>query len=190
MIHKRGTRLSDRVTNLPGLEERMDDVRAVMDAVGPERAVLMGTSEGGNMSVLFAATYPQCPRALILFGTYATRIWSPDYVWAPTAEGRQKFLDWIVQDWAGVVDLEVLARSMADDDMFRRWFAMFLRHIASPSEAQDLARMNTQIDGRPVLPTIRVPTLVLQRIGDRDVHFDEGKYIAAQIPNSKFAALP
>ena len=89
-----------------------------------------------------------------------------------------------------MVDLEVLAPSMADDDMFRRSFAMFLRRSASPSAAQDLARMNTQIDVRPVLRTIRVPTLVLQRIGDRDVHIDEGKYIAAQILNSKFAALP
>jgi pimeloyl-ACP methyl ester carboxylesterase/DNA-binding CsgD family transcriptional regulator len=190
IFDKRGTGLSDRATALPTLEERMDDVRAVMDAVGSEQAAIMGASEGGNMSALFAATYPQRTKALILFGIYAKRIWSPDYPWAPTPEERQQFFDWIVQDWGGVVDVEVLAPSMAQDATFRRWFATFLRRSASPGAALDLARMNTQIDIRDILPTIRVPTLVLQRTGDKDVNVAEGRYIAEHIPNAVFVELP
>ncbi|MCC7449059.1 MAG: alpha/beta fold hydrolase [Anaerolineae bacterium] len=190
VFDKRGTGLSDRANDLPTLEQRMDDVRAVMDAVGSERAAIMGTSEGGNMCVLFAATYPERTRALIVAGMYAKRIWSPDYPWAPTPEERQQFFDWIVQDWGGVVDLDVLAPSMVHNEPFRRWFAAYLRRSASPGAALALAQMNTQIDVCPVLPSIHVPTLVLHRIGDLDVNIEEARYIAAHIPDAQLVELP
>ncbi len=187
---KRGTGLSDRVAELPTLEQRMDDVRAVMDAVGSERAALFGLSEGGSMCALFAATYPKRTSALILCGAFAKRIWSPDYPWAPTPEERQRFFDAIETGWGGVVDLETLAPNAADDPQFRDWWSTYLRLGASPGAALAHARMNTEIDIRHVLGTIRVPTLVLHRSGDQDAKVEEGRYIAAQIPGAKFVELP
>jgi len=187
---KRGTGLSDRVTELPTLEERMDDVRAVMDAVGSERAALFGFSEGGSMCALFAATYPKRTSALILFGAFAKRIWSPDYPWAPTPEERQRFFDAIEQGWGGIVDLETLAPSAAPDPQFRDWWSTYLRLGASPGAALAHARMNTEIDIRHVLGSIRVPTLVLHRTGDQDANVEEGRYIAARIPGARFVELP
>lgn len=191
LFDKRGTGLSDKVgeANLPTLEERMDDLRAVLDAVGSERAAVFGISEGGNMSVLFAATYPQRTIALVTFGCFAKRIWSPDYPWAPTPEQRQKSAAAIVEHWGAAVDIENLAPSMAKDERFKRWWAMFLRRSASPRDAAALLRMNTEIDIRNVLPSIHVPSLILHRTGDHDSNIEEGKYIASHIPNAKFVEL-
>ena len=192
LFDKRGTGLSDRVPpeRLPTLEQRMDDVRAVMDEVGSERAVVMGHSEGGNMCVLFAATYPERTEALITIGIYVKRVWSPDYPWAPTPEERQKWLDSLAEGWGGAVDLATLAPSVAGDEAFAAWWSRYLRMSAGPQAAVALGRMNTQIDVRAVLPTIRVPTLVLQSVGDRDVNVEEARYIAAQIPNARLVELP
>ncbi|HZF36402.1 MAG TPA: adenylate/guanylate cyclase domain-containing protein [Candidatus Angelobacter sp.] len=189
MFDKRGTGLSDRDVGFPTLEERMDDVRAVMDTVGSERAALLGTSEGGNMSVLFAATYPERVVALVVFGIFAKRIWSPDYPWAPTPEQREGWYRLLEQDWGGVTDLATLAPSRAADPAFAEWWATFLRMGASPSAALTLARTNTQIDVRAVLPAVRVSTLVLHRRGDRDAKIEEGRYIAAQIPHAELREL-
>ncbi|HJR52489.1 MAG TPA: adenylate/guanylate cyclase domain-containing protein [Gemmatimonadota bacterium] len=192
LFDKRGTGLSDRVPpdHLPTLEQRMDDVRAVMDEVGSERAVLMGHSEGGNMCVLFAATYPERTEALITFGIYVKRIRSTDYPWAPTPEERQEWLDLLARGWGGTVDLSTIAPSVAEDEAFARWWSRYLRMSAEPQSAVALGRMNTQIDVRAVLPTIRVPTLVLHNVGDRDVKIDEARYIAGQIPNARLVELP
>jgi pimeloyl-ACP methyl ester carboxylesterase len=189
MFDKRGTGLSDRDAGLPSLEERMDDVRAVMDTVGIERAAVVGASEGGNMSMLFAATYPERVSALVLCGCFAKRIWSHDYPWAPRPEERQRWFDMLEQGWGGVTDLETLAPSRSNDAAFADWWATFLRMGASPSAALSLARSNTQIDVRHVLPAIRVPTLVLHCRNDRDVKFAEGEYIASRIPGARFVAL-
>ncbi|HEV8651584.1 MAG TPA: adenylate/guanylate cyclase domain-containing protein [Actinomycetes bacterium] len=191
LIDKRGTGLSDRVVEaeLPTLEQRIDDVRAVMDAVGSQRAALVGHSEGGNMAVLFAATYPQRTLALVAFGIFATRVWSPDYPWAPTPRERQAWYDRVEQEWGGPVDLADLAPSVAGDERFRRWWATYLRQGASPKAALTLAKMNTQIDLRAILPTIRVPTLILHRSGDRDARIEEGRYIAARIPGARLVEL-
>ncbi|MGH6958844.1 MAG: alpha/beta fold hydrolase, partial [Dongiaceae bacterium] len=175
---KRGTGLSDRDTGLPTLEERMDDVRSVMDAVGSQRAAILGMSEGGNMCALFAATYPERTVALIVFSIFAKRIWSPDYPWAPTPEAREEWFKLIERDWGGVVDLSTLCPSRAADPAFAEWWSTYLRLGASPSAALALGRTNTQIDIRAVLPAIRVPTLVLHRRGDRDAKIEEGRYIA------------
>lgn len=187
---KRGTGLSDPVATPPTLEQRMDDVRAVIDAVGVHRAALFGYSEGGSMSALFAATYPERTSALVMYGTFAKRIWDPDYPWAPTPEERQTLLEAIETGWGGVVDLATIAPSMVHDERFRQWFAGYSRRGASPGAALALARMNTDIDIRHVLPAIRVPTLVLHRTGDLDAKVDEGRYIARRISGAKFVELP
>jgi len=190
LFDKRGTGLSDRVSYFPTLEQRMDDVRAVMDAAGSEKAALLGVSEGGSMAILFAATYPERTVALIGFGVFAKRIWSPDYPWAPTPEKRQEFFDTIRDDWGGVVDLDTLAPSRAQDMRFRQWWSGYLRRSASPGAALELARWNTEIDVRHILPVIRVPSLIIQRRDDQDAHWEEGRYIASQIPGAKFVDLP
>lgn len=189
---KRGTGLSDRVPlhELPTLEQRMDDVRAVMDAVGSERAALFGISEGGPMCALFAATYPERTAALIMYGTYAKRLWDPEYPWAPTPEERQQFFDAIAQGWGGVVDLATLAPTAAGDARFAQWWATYLRRSASPGAALALARMNTEIDIRHVLPAISVPTLILHRTGDLDIAVGGSRYMAQRIPGAKYVELP
>lgn len=186
---KRGTGLSDRVSRLPTLEERMDDLRAVMDAAGFERAVVFGISEGGSMSALFAATYPARTSALVLYGAFAKRLQSDDYPWAPSREERQKWIDFIESSWGSEVDLDTLAPSVADDPSFRRRYATYLRNSASPGAALALARMNTDVDIRSVLPSIHVPTLVIHRRGDRDVDVGNGRFLAQQIPGAKFVEL-
>ncbi len=189
VFDKRGTGLSDRVSELPTLEQRMDDVRAVMDAVGVERAAVFGISEGGPMCALFAATYPDRTTSLVMYGTYAKRIWDPEYPWAPTPEERQRFFDAIAGGWGGAVDLGTIAPTVAGDEGFARWWSAYLRAGASPGAALALARMNTEIDIRHILPTIRVPTLILHRTGDRDCHVRGGRFIAAQIPGAKYVEL-
>ena len=190
LFDKRGTGMSDPVPldRLPTLEQRMDDVRAVMDAVGCERAALFGSSEGGLMSVLFAATYPERTAALITMAIYAKRLWSADYPWAPTPEARVAEIEAIERTWGGEMDISNLAPSA--DEAFKRRAVAYLRRSASPGAAVALLQMNSQIDVRAVLPNIRVPTLVLQRVGDRDVHVEEGRWIAAQIPGAKYVELP
>ena len=192
LFDKRGTGMSDRVpdANLPTLEQRMDDVRAVMDAAGSDRAALFGQSEGASMAILFAATYPERTTAVVTFGAFASRIRHPDYPWAPTTEERQRFYELIERDWGGEMDMSELAPSMAHDDGFRRRLSTLLRLSASPGAALALARMNTEIDVRGILSAIRVPTLIMHRTGDRDANIEEGRYIAARIPGAKFLELP
>jgi DNA-binding winged helix-turn-helix (wHTH) protein/pimeloyl-ACP methyl ester carboxylesterase len=182
VFDKRGTGLSDRVLELPTLEQRMDDVRAVMDAVGSTRAALLGVSEGGPMCSLFAATYPERTLALMMIGSYARRMWAPDYPWGPTEAQRQAFHREIEQHWGGPLGLEERAPSRAADPAFREWWARYLRQGASPGAALALTRMNAEVDVREVLPFVRVPTLVLHRSGDRCLRIDEGRYLASRIP--------
>ena len=189
LFDKRGTGLSDKVVNLPTLEQRMDDVRAVMDAVGSEKAALFGVSEGGPMSALFAATYPKRTMALIMYGSYAKRVWSADYPWAPTPEQRQVFFDAIKNGWGGVVDLNTLAPGAMNDERFKQWWAAYLRHSASPADALALAKMNTEIDIRHILPAIHLPTLIIHRTGDLDHSVGGSRFMAQQIPNAKFVEL-
>lgn len=192
LFDKRGTGLSDRVpeAELPTLEQRMDDVRAVMDAVGSPRAALMGISEGGPMCALFAATYPERTTALIIVGGYARRLWAPDYTFASTEDVHEQFLQEIRDGWGGAVDLAGRAPSMIDDQRFKDWWARYLRMSASPSAVLALTRMNAAIDARQVLPTIRVPALIVHRTGDRTLSVEHARYMARQIPGAKYAELP
>jgi class 3 adenylate cyclase len=192
LFDKRGTGLSDPVpiADLPTLEQRMDDLRAVMDAAGSERAAVFGHSEGGVMSVLFAATYPQRTIALITLGTFAKRIWSAEYPWAPTPAQRELDYAEIERAWGKEVDIETYAPSMTGDLAFERWFAGYFRRSASPQAALALLKMNTQADISHVLPAVRVPTLVMNRVGDRDVKVEEARYIARRIPGARLVELP
>ncbi|WP_268125286.1 alpha/beta fold hydrolase [Roseivirga pacifica] len=186
LFDKRGTGLSDRVVELSTIEERMDDIRAVMDAVDSERAVLFGHSEGGSVSALFAATYPDRTISLITFGIFAKRRYAPDYPWAPTDEERQAVYDMIEHSWgSGDMNLESLAPSKANDKAFMDWLANYFRSGASPSAALVLTKMNTQVDIVKVLGSIKVPTLLMQRTDDIDVKIEEGRFIEERIPDAR-----
>ena len=192
LFDKRGTGLSDAVPieQLPTLEERMDDVRAVMHAAGSTRAVVMGVSEGGTMSSLFAATYPEHTAGIVIVGGYARRLRADDYPWGPTPEQREAFIEMIEREWGGPVGIDERAPSCAGDPDFRRWWSTYLRMGASPGAAAALTRMNAEIDIRNVLPTIRVPALVIHRTGDRCLRVEEGRYMAERIPGARFLELP
>ena len=189
LCDKRGTGLSDRNVGFPTLEQRMEDVRAVLDAVGSKRTVVFGSSEGGNMCMLFAATYPERTAALVLNGACAKGLWSEDYPWAKTREQVEEELAEIERHWGEPYDLSRASPSLNNDPFEREWFAAFLRNSASPADAIDLWRWNTEIDVRGVLPAIQVPTLIVQRTRDRWASVEEGRYLAKSIPGAKYLEL-
>ena len=189
LIHfdKRGTGLSDRSVGLPDLETRMDDVRAVMDAAGSERAALFGYSEGGPMCALFAATYPERTRALVVYGSYARRLRTDDYPWAPTWEERQRAAADLEARWGQDPDLSTMWPGA--DAAAAAWFGRLARAALSPGAARDLILMNSKVDVRDILPAIQCPTLVLHRTDDRDSRVEEGRYMASRIPGARFVEL-
>src|SRR5438309_8893648 len=187
LLDRRGTGLSDRVVHLPTLEQRMDDVRAVMDAAGSERAALFGLSEGGPMCLMFAATYPARTSALILFGTFAS---IKDEPWAVTPEAYEKTLRRLDAHWGEGVLISVNAPSRRNDAAFLEWFARIERAAASPGSIRDLMKANYQIDVRHLLPTIQAPTLILHRAGDDLVPVRAGRYLAEHIPGAKYVEIP
>jgi pimeloyl-ACP methyl ester carboxylesterase len=186
---KRGTGLSDR-GGIPTLEERMDDVRAVLDAVNSNRAALIGVSEGGPMSLLYAATYPGRTSALVLYGSYARRAWAPDHPFGVTSERMQGILEAIEKDWGSSVAMEIWSPSIANDESYKQWRATYLRLAASPGAATAVMRMNMEIDVRHVLPVIGVPTLILHRNGDRLTPVEQARHMAKNIKGSKLVELP
>lgn len=192
VFDKRGTGLSDRVADrdLPSLEQRMDDVRAVMDAAGSARASLFGYSEGGPMAALFAATYPERTSSLVMYGSYARWVRADDYPWAMSRADHEAAMIPFEQRWGSPVGFKVFAPSIAQDEAARAAWSRFLRASASPGAAINLYRMNIEIDIRQVLPSIRVPTLVLHRSGDRLVDVGNGRYLAEHIPNARYVELP
>ena len=191
LFDKRGTGLSDRVSEVSTLEERMDDICSVMNAAGSEKAVLFGHSEGGTVSALFAGTYPHRTVALVTFGIFAKRKYTADYPWAPNKKERQRFYKTIEEGWGNAkkMGLEEIMPSMSDNKEYCESFARYLCSSASPGAALALARMNTEADITNILNSIIVPTLILHRSGDKDVKIDEAKYITDRIPNSKFVEL-
>jgi pimeloyl-ACP methyl ester carboxylesterase len=189
LFDKRGTGLSDRMSAIPTLEQRMDDVRAIMDAVGSTRAALLGYSEGGAMSVLFAATYPQRTLALVLYAAMARLAWAPDNPWGRKQEEWEARLALVEEKWGQGHFAHVYAPSLASNDEYRNWYARFERGAASPGAAEDLLRLNSQIDIRRVLPTVSVPTLVLHRSGDRAINVEHSRYLAQHIQGAKYVEL-
>jgi pimeloyl-ACP methyl ester carboxylesterase/plasmid stabilization system protein ParE len=193
VFDKRGTGLSDPVTEAPTLELRIDDVRAVMDAAESEQAALFGISEGGPMSVLFAATHPDRVTALVLYGAMGRTTEAPDYPWASPAEAlRESAAEFIAPFWGQQAEgmVELFAPSFADDPQAVEFTARMERSAASPAMVQQIFEMFLDIDVRAVLPTIHVPTLVLHRRGDRVVNRHAGKELAAQIPRARYVELP
>jgi pimeloyl-ACP methyl ester carboxylesterase len=192
LFDKRGTGLSDAVPvdQLPTLEQRMDDVRAVMDAAGSETAALLGLSEGGPMSLLFAATYPQRTRALVIISSFARIARASDYEFGTDADAFDRYLERLDRDWGTGFGFRALFPGQAGDEAMRQWWARFQRLAASPGASAALQRMTFATDVRSVLPTIRVPTLVLHRTGDRFVPVEHGRYMAERIPGARFVELP
>ena len=182
---KRGTGLSDRVESLPTMDERMDDVRAVMDAAGSQKAAVFGLSEGGSFATLFAAHYPERCRALVLWGAFAKFS-----SWFATPEKLEKFFEYVEKDWGTGANLNAWAPSKKDDPVFRAWFARRERTAASPAAAIALMRMNSMIDISGILPYVHVPTLVIHRTQDPVVNVEGGRQLAKSIPNARLLEVP
>jgi len=194
LFDKRGTGLSDRSSAIPDLETRMDDIRVVMDAVGSNRAALLGVSEGGPMTLLFAATYPERTAAAILYGTGASFMRSEEYPWAPTPEEwraviKQASDHFGAEEWLDET-LEGYSPSIAHDEEVKRWWRRWVLASSSPGALQALRRMNMNIDVRHVLSSISAPTLVLHPVDDEVMVIEGGRYIANHVPGAEFVELP
>jgi class 3 adenylate cyclase len=183
---KRGTGMSDPVPGIPPLEERMDDVRAVLDAVGSERAAILGHSEGGPMSILFAATYPERVWALVLEGTFARTMWAPDYAFG----ARESDLEEIDLPWPERTQMMAAELAPSTARAEQRAFAEYLRRSASPGAAAALRRMNRDIDVRHVLSSVQVPTLVMHKTGESAFAAQSARYLAENIHGARHVELP
>jgi pimeloyl-ACP methyl ester carboxylesterase/DNA-binding CsgD family transcriptional regulator len=184
---KRGTGMSDRPGSLPDLETRMGDVAAVMEAARSERAVLFGYSEGGPMAILYAATFPERVHALVIYSSYARRLWAPDYPWGFRPDERARYAVQLEQDWAFEADMRRMCPN-ADEEL-ARWWGERCRAASSPGAARALIEMASLIDVREVLGAVRAPTLVLHRRDDIDPHVEEGRYLAERIPGAEMVVL-
>jgi class 3 adenylate cyclase len=191
LIDKRGTGMSDRVApqSLPTLEDRMEDLHAILDAVGSRHAVLFGISEGGPLCMLFAATYPERTKALVLFGSWARAFRAPDYDWGFDPIGFEDLLTAIEPHWGEGVAVNVVAPSLAREEQFCAWWGHYERMSVSPGGAVGLLRMGFEGDVRHVLPAISVPTLVLHRTRDAFVDVRHGRYIAEHIAGARYVEL-
>jgi class 3 adenylate cyclase len=188
---RRGTGLSDRATGHLTFDDLMDDIRAVMDDAGSERAAVLGGAEGGPMCVLFAATFPERTSSLILVTSYARRLWASDYPWGITPEVDALVMAAYEHRWGRLpMGIRTLAPGLADDPAFRRWYVRAQRFGGSPGDAMAWYRITADIDVRDVLPAIRVPTLVLHRTGDRAIPVEEGRFLANGIPGARYHELP
>ena len=189
LFDKRGTGLSDRSIEAATLEERMDDMRAVLDAVGSVRAALLGYSEGGAMCLLFAATYPERTAALITIGSYARRLRASDYPYFTNREEALAALEAATADWGGPVWAELRIRSVADDPIILQWWARFLRMSASASAAAALQRMNLEIDVRHVLPSVQAPALILHAKHDPACPVGTSRQLAENMPHAELVEI-
>lgn len=185
LFDKQGTGLSDRSSKLPGMDERMDDIGAVMDAAGVEQAAIFGISEGGSLATLFAASHPDRSQALILYGAFAQF-----KSWFPTQEALEGLFQYIDSAWGSGESLPMFAPTMKDDLAMKEWWGKFERLGASPGAAKTIMRMNSQIDITDILPSVKVPTLVIHRRDDVTVNVEGGRLLAERIPNAKYVELP
>jgi class 3 adenylate cyclase len=187
---KRGQGLSDRPADPPTLENSMDDLHAVLDAAASERAVVFGVSEGGPMSMLFAATYPERVSSLILYGTYAKLVKSPDFPSGVPESALDRWGELIRRDWGEPVGVSIWAPTMKDDAGFAEWWGRLLRQGTSPAGAIALVDLYRELDVRGVLSSISAPTLVLHRSEDRIVLVGQARYVAEHIPGARYVELP
>lgn len=186
---KRGTGLSDRMESIGSLEDRVDDVRAVMDAVGSERAALVGISEGGPMSILFAATHPDRTSALILVDSFARIKQAPDYPWGTADEALRRLREITSQTWGNGTIISLFFPTLKGDERWRDVLARVEQYSASPGAVLSILEMIGEIDVRPVLPTLSVPTLILHRERDPMVSVECGRYLARTIPGARYVEL-
>ncbi len=187
---KRGSGLSDRDVGFATLEQRTDDITAVLDAVGSEKAAIFGVSEGGNMSAMFAATYPERTRGLVLYGSSARGTRSPDYPYGPEPESINDTIAYMRKNWGKPFDLQEAAPSVADSEAAKEWWGAYLRNSASPKTAELITRLNSELDIREILPLISCPTLVINRENDAWHGPDEARFLANLIPNSTLKFVP
>jgi pimeloyl-ACP methyl ester carboxylesterase len=185
LFDKQGTGLSDRSSKPPGMDERMDDVRAVMDAAGIEKAAIFGISEGGSLATLFAASHPDRSKALILYGAFAHFT-----SWVPTQEALDGLFQYIDTAWGSGESLPMFAPTMKDDLALKEWWGKFERLGGSPGAVKKIMRLNSQIDITDILPTVNVPTLIIHRKDDVTVNVEGGRLLAERIPNAKYVELP
>jgi pimeloyl-ACP methyl ester carboxylesterase/DNA-binding CsgD family transcriptional regulator len=190
IFDKRGSGMSDPVDIPPSMDERMDDIRAVMDAVGSRRGTLFGISEGGTLSMLFAYKHPERTRALVLYGSWARRLAGPDYPYGPSAEQLEDTIVMMDRSWASGAWWDGGRPSPADDARHREWWARYLRMAASPAMAQNVIRMNMRMDIRDLLPAIDQPTLILHRAGDTWIDVGHARYLAEHLPGARYVELP
>jgi class 3 adenylate cyclase len=190
VFDRRGSGLSDPVSDAPTLEVRMDDVRAVMDAAGSERAALLGISEGVPMSILFAATYPDRVEALVCSGGMARSTWAEDYPWPLPAEAIiESSVEFILPHWGDGSVIEVVAPSQSENPATRAFLGRMQRATASPGMIAGLGQMFLELDIREVVPTVHTPTLVLHRVHDRLVNVRNGRWLAEHLPNARLVEL-
>ncbi|HEX5762791.1 MAG TPA: adenylate/guanylate cyclase domain-containing protein [Solirubrobacterales bacterium] len=189
VFDKRGQGLSDRPADPPTLEESMGDLRAVLDAAGCERPAILGISEGGPMSMLFAATYPERVASLVLYGTFARLINAPDYDLGLPEDGLDRWGEMIRREWGGPVGLRVWGPGAVGDAEFERWWSRLLRQGTSPAGAIALLDLYRELDVRAILSSIRVPTLVLHRRDDRIAPVRQGEFLAERIPGARYVEL-
>jgi class 3 adenylate cyclase len=192
LFDKRGTGMSDRVGSLPTLETRMDDVRAVMDAAGSERAAIIGVSQGGPMAIVFAAAYPDRAWALVLEGTYARTMWAPDYPWGIREEEFELELGDEMRAWGTHEHSLKVARALAPSGTNADWepLARMLRQGVSPGARRDLEQMDREIDVRHALPAIQIPTLVLNRTDEDPFTIATSRHLAEQIAGARHVEFP
>lgn len=190
LFDKRGTGLSDRVADMPGLDDRMDDFRAVLDAVGSEKAALLGTCEGGALSALFAATYPDRTRALVLANSFARATAADDYPWAESPEEWQEHAASTSENWGSGQWLDRFAPSAVHDPRVQEWWPRFQRLAVSPNAIRTLLLMNAEIDVRNVLASVNVPTLVMHSAGDQLCAIGGARYMTERLPEAQFVELP
>jgi class 3 adenylate cyclase/predicted alpha/beta hydrolase len=189
---RRGCGISDPLPlgAAPVLDDWLDDLQAVMDAASSERAVLVGCSGGGPLSVLFAATYPERVSSLVLVNSYARFSRAPDFGIGLPAELVESALERVHSQWGTGEQLDLLAPTLKGDAHFRRWWARYQRHSLSPGAAATIQRMLFEVDVRDVLPAVRAPTLVLQRVDDPFIRLPHARYLAEHIPNAELVELP
>ena len=184
MFDKQGTGLSDRGSKLPGMDVRMDDVRAVMDAEGVERAAIFGISEGGSLAALFAASHPNRCQALILYGAFASFS-----SWIPTQAAMDSLFEYIDSAWGSGETLHMFAPTMNDDPVFKQWWGKFESYGGSPGAVKNLIRMDSRIDISEILPAVNVPSLIIHRRDDATVDVEAGRLLAERIPNAQYVEL-
>lgn len=190
VFDKRGQGLSDRSGRPPTLEDSMDDLEAVMDAAGCERAAIFGISEGGPMSVLFAASHPERVASLVLYGTYARMLKADDYPGGIPPEWLDRWVEVVRREWGGPVGIGLWAPSAAGEPSFEDWWARLLRYGTSPAGAIALLALYRELDVRVALPSIEAPSLIVHTRGDRMIPVALGRYLADQIAGSRFVELP